>query len=204
MTENLALKLTKSTTLTNVNTNLVTKSSWTPTHNYIISPGETDQDASNDHSYYVGGNYGALYNTRAATAGSTPLPSAGDAANSICPKGWRLPSGDLSVSSAADKSFAKLSQSYGVTYQLGSMFGYTMLDATNYSGWLSDLPVSITYAGLYRWTEAGYYEQGSSTNFQLTRDTATLYHYVFGVSNGEILIYAAFGFDGYSVRCVNL
>jgi hypothetical protein len=44
-------------------------------------------------------NYGYLYNWAAATAGETPASMPGDgthndiAPNSICPKGWRLPTG---------------------------------------------------------------------------------------------------------------
>ena len=77
-----------------------------------LVPGETGSGAT---------NYGYLYNWPAATAGATRTTNpagSGDAASSICAKGWRLPvSGDFN-SDIGD--FADLDRAFGGTGRYAS------------------------------------------------------------------------------------
>lgn len=96
MTQNLALMLSPSQTLTPENTDI--PSNFTPTHEtqshdqlgIIWSP--TDTRSYADSESYTGRRFGVLYSWRAAIA-NAPDPDSypGQVNQSICPKGWQLP-----------------------------------------------------------------------------------------------------------------
>ena len=112
MTENLRLELSTTKPLTNTDTDLNSKSSWTPDNSTIFSPAAAwtvSGDSNAVYSYSRGeGAYvtsydgqtqlsGLIYTYNAATSGSGgPLSVANSiAADSICPKGWKIPINDV-------------------------------------------------------------------------------------------------------------
>ena len=137
MTQNLDLDLSTVTALTDADTDLNNKASWTPdndtqttdggawaitiAHSYdhgdaYLENGTGSGTESGNSNYPVldtGDSHyhlGNLYNWAAATAGSgASTAAAGSAPDSICPKGWRLPTGGNSGELNA------LTTAYGVT-----------------------------------------------------------------------------------------
>ena len=114
-------------------------------HNYQgpgCTHGEPGAPGSLTENRYVDDNdgkrqgIGAYYNWAASTAQSGGNNENGDAVNSICPKGWRLPSGG---DSSTAKSFATLTSTYGYTD-----------DATG-SAAARKFPLSLVYSGTYHW-----------------------------------------------------
>ena len=138
-------------------------------------PGDTGTGAT---------NYGYLYNWPAATAGETQasMPAgSGNAAHSICARGWRLPTG------GTGGDFAQLDQAFG-----GPGTGSGSGEA-NIAQWQHSGPFRGVFAG--GWWE-GFYGQG--WNGILWSSSASS-----GWSGGAF--YAAFGADyvlpgGYDVR----
>ncbi len=124
MAQNLNLSLSTSTTLTNANTDLNSKTSWTPNTSTSSSvpvnstnptsytrgnkwcSGTTSGSGQTCNTTDTGdqtNHIGILYNWYAATAGSgtadmtsTDATNTNDARDSICPKGWGLPTGGTS------------------------------------------------------------------------------------------------------------
>ena len=85
-------------------------------------------------------NYGYLYNWAAATAGETRLSmpvNSGDATHSICPSGWRLPSGG-----AVTSDFAKLDIAFDGT-------GQYVVGGGSLSKWKYDGPFKNVFAGTW-------------------------------------------------------
>ena len=103
-------------------------------------PGDTGSGAT---------NYGYLYNWSAATAGETRTSiTTGNAAHSICAKGWRLPVGGNYNSGVGE--FADLDRAFGGT----GMYAY---QGPSQSQWLSNGPFKAVFAGF--WWE-GFDDQG--------------------------------------------
>ena len=130
---------------------------------------------------FLAGNY---YNWTAATAGSSLGISSGDALDSICPKGWRLPA------SSGDKSFQNLMEyGYGVSASAGGMIAIT--------------PLSFLRSGSYYWSDGnrngrgyyGYYWSSTSSS-----DTGAYYLY-FSSSSLYYRDNDSRG-GGFTVRCV--
>ena len=185
MTQNLDLDLSTSRTLTPADTNI--SSNWTPRTStttgsfsgYNSSSGDTGkshnpgdvyyENASGTDQHYHVGNY---YQWSAATAGYTGTSRS---AQSICPKGWALPSDDQSLqlinSGLSESSFMNAP--------------YYLLRG----GWLRDS--SLNYAGLW-----GYYwlsrPDGSDAAYSLVVESNNVY--VLGMYNWRYL--------GQPVRCV--
>ncbi|MBQ6127633.1 hypothetical protein IJI69_02990 [Candidatus Saccharibacteria bacterium] len=136
MTENLRLTLSTATTLTNIDTNLTTKSSWTPdrssqtatTGRWVADwPNITDEEYNTARSF-INSTYisttdgdsqkaGGYYNWYAATAGSGNTSITGETEplsrvrDSICPKGWIMP---MAITHDT-KSLDNLLDVYGIT-----------------------------------------------------------------------------------------
>lgn len=118
MLENLKLGSATSTiTLTSADSDVATNF----TLPQLTTSGATDYDTPGAYGPVPGdtgsgsANYGYFYNFSAATAGEsrTSLPTTGgDAQHSICPAGWKLPTGG-SATGASD--FSKLDQAFGGT-----------------------------------------------------------------------------------------
>lgn len=104
-------------------------------------PGETGSGTT---------NYGYLYNWPAATAGEsrTTMPvGSGKAAHSICPAGWRLPTGGTTTS-----DFRSLDISFGGTGN-GGWSGQA-----NIAQWQPSGPLRTAFAGYWL---GSFYDQGS-------------------------------------------
>ena len=141
MLKNLDLDLSTSVALTNANTDLNSKASWTPqnstqtTDGVVWAPdgGDVARSMNPGNIYFPGGvgtgtpdSYdnlqgatsgepwefiGNYYNWYAATAGTgtAAMVAPAVATDSICPKGWRLPS------NSDNGSFQNLMSAYGIT-----------------------------------------------------------------------------------------
>ena len=124
--------------------------SWTPTANYITTAGQIDTNKLNDHTYQGNGSagtktvttvdgetqgIGTYYNWAASTAQSGG--DSGEAPNSVCPYGWRLPSG---ADQSTNKSFA---------YLLVGAYHYGNDSAGSSAA--RSYPVSLVLSGYYSW-----------------------------------------------------
>ena len=103
--------------------------------------------------------YGAYYNWNAATAGTgTKDTRPSDTLDSICPKGWRLPTG------GSGGDFEQLGKS-GNTNRYSSQSAYNGSDST-YSGitgrWFGSTTAGASGAAFF--PAAGYYSSGSLSN----------------------------------------
>jgi uncharacterized protein (TIGR02145 family) len=102
-------------------------------------------------------NYGYLYNWSAATAGEsqTTMPAgSGDAANSICPAGWHLPSGGDADS--ADNDFSYLNaRMAGFADNQDSTY---LINTDYYTGWQYDGSFKGVFSG--NWFAGGFNAQG--------------------------------------------
>jgi len=151
-------------------------------------PGDTGEGST---------NYGYLYNFAAATAGETRTSLAGGAAEapySVCPRGWRLPSGGYGISA---NDFAILDQAFGGA-------GVTNIDNPAWltTGWLS--------GGIFRGVLSGYYSgsfsyqqnRGQFWSRTVTTSTPTL---AMILNLGETYMYIGASGDrvlGRSIRCI--
>ncbi len=172
MSQNLALNLSPSNRLTDETTDLVTKSGWTPEHGTQIGDNvdyaweKTGGVArsfkpSVEETYFNNGTtqsstptgsgheydwekMGILYNWYAATAGSgtSSLNNSAQAGDSICPKGWTLPT---------------VSSVQGISIQFGLGSHYSLSRAVQ-------PPLNIPLVGSYyadstylKWINAGGY-----------------------------------------------
>ena len=193
---------------------------WRPSNNYITqsdltscpSGGPTDTTVTNDHTYYGYGSscssdtattadttstsgqaaetqkIGAYYNWAAATARSGG--DSGDAPNSVCPYGWRLPSGG---SSSTDYSFAKLMNTYG--------YGNNSTGSTK----ARQYPLSYIFSGYYYWGNGNLYSQGTNGYWWSTSANSSTYAYNLGMNssglNPQNSLNKAYGL---TLRCVAL
>ena len=154
MLDNLKLgSTTGTTTLTSADSNV--------SSNFILPQVQTGGSASYDTPTVSGPvpgdtgtgatNYGYLYNWSAATAGETQASiTSGNAAHSICAKGWRLPVGGAYNSGVGD--FADLDRAFGGT----GMPAWS--GETNIAQWQHAGPFRGVFAG-YWWE--GFVDQGS-------------------------------------------
>lgn len=187
MTQNLDLDLSTSKTLTSNDTNLPAGVSWTPrvtTTNGSSLPdysvGEDGDDTGNSHdpgdkyyedtsgndSHYHVGNY---YQWSAATAGYT---GTSESTQSICPKGWRLPS---------RSEFRNLTAN-GLNYDNFANAPYYLLRGGSIDG------IRPTYEG----SEGGYWSSTPSGSIY-----AYSMAFYFGIGTNTYYRYA-----GFSVRCM--
>ena len=153
MLDNLKLgKTTGTTTLTPANTNIATNF----TLPQLITTGSTSYDTPQAMGPVTGDtgngatNYGYLYNWPAATAGETTstMPAgSGNAKYSICPKNWKLPTGNTTG------DFANLDRAFGGTGQ-GVWSGQS-----NIAKWQNTGPFKGVFSGYWF---GSFYAQGSN------------------------------------------
>lgn len=160
-------------------------------------PGDTGSGAT---------NYGYLYTWPAATAGETTLSmpaGSGNASHSLCPAGWRLPTGGV-----ADSDFALLDIAFGGN-------GLSPLsNGLSLPQWKNDGAFKGLYSGYFRLGNFGY-QGGVHHIWSATADTNDNRYAFFakntgngvveyrGIDPGYSRIYYGSGRDaGYSVRCL--
>ena len=187
MTKNLSLS---NTTITNADSDISASSFTVPSNNWGDSMDATDK-ITNPYVYVdqtYGAPYGFLYNYAAASAGTiSGEVVAGDATESICPKGWKLPSqteyntflSAYSVTNDAAGSAIIRNEPLGFTGYVG-MITYDSATAQN-----TDLP--------------GFASWWSSTNSTGTGEHAYVLHMdensAHATSSGERR-------NGFHIRCV--
>ena len=161
-------------------------SSWTPMTEYRTDGVTYDASSQTYDAHYLAGNY---YSWNAATANSTGSGS-GTATQSICPKGFELPTSGSSFNSTPG-SFYNLLNQYGLTSSPTSGNNNIVKAPLFFarSGHVSPTGY-LSYAGLY-----GYYWSSvastSSNAYTLRFDSS--------------YVYPSFNYarhDGRSVRCV--
>ncbi len=215
MSQNLEFDLSPEVTLTNEDTDLVLKDSWTPTRatqtaanvswpatpngvDYSYHPiasdsyyragknkssSPTEVTERGDYNWESAGNY---YNWVAATAGNGPSQTMND---SICPKGWRLPS------STGSRSYYDL---------INNVYGLTS-SAANATKLRAD-PFNFVLNGYYRTAStSGMVSQGSIGGIWSTtpvvNNTANAYQFYITTSSFNTQNANSKGL-GYSIRCV--
>ena len=193
MTQNLALDLSTSKTLTSADTDV--SSSYTPKSNTktTTTSGATSagQSWSLDNAYSETGDmhalYGNYYTWSAATAGTgDSLATDGKSATgSICPKGWQLPTGGSSG------KFQALAKSYSITNDTA---GSTTLQGD---------PLYFVMAGRINPSSGKLESVGSYGQYQSSTVHSTVTAYILGFSASTVNPANYYGcLFGQSVRCV--
>ena len=197
MLDNLKLgKTTGTTTLTPANTNIATNF----TLPQLITTGSTSYDTPQAMGPVTGDtgngatNYGYLYNWPAATAGETTstMPAgSGNAQYSICPKNWKLPTGDTTG------DCANLDRAFGGTGQ-ASWSG-----ESNIAKWQNTGPFKGVFSGSW---SGSFYGQGSHGYWWSSSALPGDSGYAFGayvypdeVAPGDFDVGRGYGFG---VRCL--
>ena len=159
-------------------------------------PGDTGTGAA---------NYGYLYNWAAATTSATKssLPSgSGNASHSVCPAGWRLPTGGTTSS-----DFAQLDVVFGGTGSRVTSTGPSL------EQWKSGGAFKGVYSGNWRgYNNEFFRDQGGRSYFWTSsaHPTNNTYAYFanfngtyYKISPGDSYVYSGSGRDmGYAVRCI--
>ena len=150
----------------------------------------TSSDNQNSNHAYYGGNtsYGAHYTWYSATAGSgnSSLTTANAVApNSICPKGWKLPTG------GAGGNFKNIATLYNISSN------------STGSNILRNEPLNFIYAGCILYSNGELYAQSSEGHYwsSTVYDSNHAYYLRFRNSDAypQIDNYRPYGF---SVRCI--
>ena len=173
MTESLALGGDTAITLTSADSNLPSGTSFTIPVSSIS--GFNAQDTNNA---YIDSTYGGYYTFYTASAGEGGTSKAsGDVERSICPKGWRLPTGGSSG------EFNTLFDQYNSVSALMGSPGFV------HNGFIYDSSTESQGSGGRYW----------SSTVSTSNKTYTFYF-------GSSVAYSAnYGYDkwsGYSVRCI--
>ena len=169
----------------------LSSTTWTNSNNspYSYDRGNVEPDGYKD-GHGKAGNY---YNWTAAVA-SNASGNIGDgnAANSICPKGWRLPN-------TGTYEFSKMLYAYGITK-----------DDKNTSGYATGGYNKMVASPLY------FVRSGGVSNGSLNGSASYGYYWSSAVGSGSYAFYLGFGssgvnpadagngnrYNGFSVRCV--
>ena len=160
------------------------------------TPGALAGKSVNDNDGKTQG-IGTYYNHAAATAQSTTADGSAsypvDGANSICPKGWRLPTNGDQGSSTTNKTFAKLMATYG--------YGE---DATG-SAAARKFPLSLVYSGHYYWSGGYLSQQGGYGHWWSSPAYSTTHAWDFLVSSSRLIpLDGNNRTHGFALRCVSL
>lgn len=178
MTQDLNFILSTSKALTPADSDV--PSNWIPSNDTQTTDGVKWTNTTSARSYTNEAR--TLYNFFAATAGSALAK--GEAPNSICPKGWTLPTITNIVNLVSN------------TYKVSS-------DATGI-GQILGFPLDFNYTGGYS-SISGLFDGGDGTgaywsNYAINSDAA--YFLLFDVNLGVRPQYSNRRADGYAVRCV--
>lgn len=210
MTQNLDLSLYTDVPLSNKDTDLNSKNTWTPTYDtqelllgtvWSLTGEARSYDPGAD-VYYVSGSpqyiqevgspvthAGNLYNWYAGTAGegSYAMNDGTEVEDSICPRGWKLPRGGNNDSM---NDILKLANIYGVMNASADK--------------LTRFPLSMNYSGYYGWSDGQHGEQGRRgllmTNMAASGES--IYTAIFDKDNVELVANNGRKGTGRAIRCV--
>lgn len=176
-----------SSTGTDGSTILTDVTGWEPTYdsNLATSTDRTVDVASQTYdAHYTLGNY---YMFNAATANTAVTATSGEASGSICPKGWRLPTGNTGG------QFYNLAVAAGADPDSYSDSDFALVKAPNYFvfGGFVNSDSTVGDAGY----DGGYW---SST----IGGSGYAYRLLFDVYGGLGAVDGDARYDGYSVRCI--
>jgi uncharacterized protein (TIGR02145 family) len=192
MTQNLRL-INK--TITSEDSNITASSFTVPASSTGWGRDSDGNSATSTKTYDTGNtSYGVLYNYATASAGTSWYGggiTSGNLSQDICPKGWRLPTGNSSG------EFVALDKAYGGT-------GVNRSNANTYSNFTGS-DMSFTFPGIYRsgshigaGTE-GFYWSSSQSNSNVA------YHLHIDSPNVTVSPHYDWHsytkYQGYSIRC---
>ena len=141
--------------------------------------------------------YGSYYNWAAATAGSgTSTTTSGDAAYSICPKNWRLPSAGSSYATSEQYNMIKHYINSG-TWNSNPYYYWSGTTITDFT----TPPASLVFSGFYY---SGIDEQENYSYWWSSTTKNSYATYLLYIdSNGRVFPRDDYDKDtGYSVRCL--
>ena len=198
MTQN--LRLAGGSKLTSADSNVASDYTLPATNNGAFSSDNSTQQMRNS----TDNDYGAYYSFNAATANSAASQSSGTAAYDICPKGWRLPTGNTSG------EFYKLAQQYPAGSLTGSSntTGWTTSGVNSKAGrWLG--AANAASGGAF-FPAAGYMDTRASVQapgsygyyWSSTLPNANAAYYLYFSSNAITPATNGLRYVGISVRCV--
>lgn len=221
ITQNLDLDLNAGVTLTSQNTDLNSKTSWTPNNSTHTSTGiawTIDPSGNQAHSYDPGNIYytgtsspqpssssgpkyahaGNYYNWYAATAGSgtySMLTPGQEAEDSICPKGWKLPYGNNQTSySIAGGDYRILTNTYDIT---------KWKNTANTDSGLLTFPLHFVRNGYYYYSNGQVNSQGTNgyiwSSSVYSHDHAHSLYFYSGHVSPQTSHHKGYGFP---VRCI--
>lgn len=137
----------------------------------------TPTTANNDSlAHYILGNH---YQWNAATAGSGGSTTSGQASNSICPKGWKLPEGNSTAVGSwgglfdaygTSSSNAASSPLYFVAGGGANQIGYLYYYGGHYGTYASSTPGSDTRAAYFMYFYLGNNVTPSTTGYSASTD----------------------------------
>ncbi len=176
--------------------------------NFYKNNGNKTYTATEYDAHYLAGNY---YQWNAATAGTGGIIANANAAGSVCPKNWKLPSSATNASTINDGTYAYLLRQYGLasTYSSGGLTGTSSTDQNIYSivqsplfflrgGYVDSGFRNANYAGYY-WSSMAHVASGLTR--ALEPDTPYAWCLAFN-SGGSYPSNASIRYYGQSLRCL--
>ena len=174
-----------------------TAQSYSTGNLYYANGSSVGSGTQDNHENYAGQSsgepwyrVGTYYNWYAATAGTgTAAMTSGNATDSICPKGWKLPAGDDSIGSF----YYLIHTTYGIALGATSFDVVKMTFAS---------PLTFVHGGMYSPTGGYTYRQGDIGNYHTSTATSeTLYRYL-NIGRGGVSISDANKLNGWTIRCL--
>jgi len=145
----------------------------------VVVDGETVADQYNESAYACTDDYGCYYNWYTATAGSgTSWVTSGNAAYSICPTGWRLPT------SGSSGEYRELAIGYGYLIDSGTAVSAKMTIAnpdTNTENINGQYLPGFLFSGHYN--AASSYAVGTNGDYWSSTTYSAQYPFYFDISN---------------------
>ncbi|MBQ3306459.1 hypothetical protein IJH02_03465 [Candidatus Saccharibacteria bacterium] len=191
MTEDLKLGGNSAVTLTSSETDLAQGTTYTLPVENTGTWCDTDSAACDNQSLWIktGVPNGYLYNWYTATAGTGTYELTSDnAAGSICPKGWKLPTG------GSGGQFATLDVAYG-----GS--GENRSDVSWVAKFTAD-PLSFNYTGYVDGTVSSTVNRASYWSRTANTTEINAFRFDFRIGGNFILQFSSSKFTGYAIRCL--
>ncbi len=185
--------------LTSKYSNVASNSTYTLPTTFTSASSWTSTNSSfNATLASANANYGVYYSWFAATAGTSTTTTAKytEAPSSICPKGWRLPSGGIGDAASEDVKKKQYSYSYNKLLKDADISGYKGSIKIRNAPYNFFLAGSVFKGEISREEIYGQYWSSTAWN-----DSASAFYLNVGTNNVGADIYIGPSY-GYSVRCV--